>query len=112
MVFILIFIWSALTPHIFTALGSVTGAAIFAGIGFYRPHYMNSLNTLWLMLGAILGKIIAPFVMLLIYICVVCPTGIILRLLFKDILKIRHGQKAKSAWLSPSSTSVDFTKQY
>lgn len=111
-IFICIFIWSTLKTYVFIALASVTVAVLLVGIGFFRPHYMNSLNILWLMLGTVLGKIFSPLIMLAIYVGVVCPTGIILRMLRRDYLNIRHGQRAKSAWLSPSSTSVDFTKQY
>jgi len=56
-------------------------------------------NKLWFKLGILLGDIVAPIIMALIYFLAVLPTGLIVRLMGKDLLRQRLDKNAKSYWV-------------
>ena len=61
---------------------------IFLILGIFNSNLLTSMNKLWMKFGLLLGKIVSPVVMAVIYFGVVTPTGLIMRILGKDILKL------------------------
>ena len=49
-------------------------------------------------LGMLLGAIVAPIVMALVYFVTVLPTGLIMRVLGKDLVGLKLDKSAKSYW--------------
>ena len=68
-------------------------------LGLFLPKTLIVPNKLWFKFGMILGAIVAPIVMGLIFFLTVTPIGIIMRLLGKDILNQRIEKSAKSYWI-------------
>ena len=68
-------------------LWAVIVSAIFLLLAFAAPKILTLPNKLWFKFGMLLGSIIAPVVMALVYLITVLPTGLIMRLLGKDLLK-------------------------
>jgi ABC-type uncharacterized transport system permease subunit len=90
-------------------------AAAFAVIALVAPHILKPLNTLWFRFGMLLGAIIAPLVMMAIFFLVVTPTGLLMRLLGKDPLRLKRTGSEKSYWIlrtrdenNPSSMKNQF----
>ena len=65
----------------------------FSDIGFYEFKNFTPLNKLWFKLGIFLGNFIAPIIMGIIFFFVVTPTGIIMKLLGKDLIKLKKIMK-------------------
>jgi uncharacterized membrane protein len=74
-------------------------STIFFLLAFVAPHILVLPNKLWFKFGLLLGSIIAPVVMAMVYFITVLPTGIIMRVLGKDILKQKLDKSAKSYWI-------------
>ena len=74
-------------------------SAIFLFLAYVAPKILNLPNKLWFKFGILLGSIIAPIVMALVYFIAVLPTGIIMRLLGKDLLKQKLDKNTKSYWI-------------
>ena len=74
-------------------------AMVFFVLAFARPSVLAPLNRLWFRFGLLLGAIIAPIVMALIFFLTVTPTGLILRLFGKDPLNQKSDKAAKSYWI-------------
>jgi len=74
-------------------------AGIFLVIAFVAPKVLMPLNILWFKLGLLLGRIVNPVVMFLIYIIAILPTGLILRLFGKDLLLLKFDKSKKSYWI-------------
>jgi hypothetical protein len=74
-------------------------AAVFLVSGFLFPKLLKPLNWLWFKFGMLLGAIIAPIVMSLIYFIAVVPTGLIMRARGKDLLNTRLDPDAESYWI-------------
>jgi hypothetical protein len=68
-------------------------------VSFVRPALLAPFNKLWGRLGYILSKIVNPLVLGLMFFGVITPTGIIMRLAGKDILRLRLDKTAKSYWI-------------
>lgn len=56
------------------------------------------LNYVWSLIGMLLGIIISPIIMFSIYLIVVFPTGLALKLFRIDLLKLKRDNK-KSYWI-------------
>ena len=62
---------------------------IFFILGLMNSKILTPLNKAWMKFGLILGKIVSPLVMGFIFFFVVTPTGIIMRILGKDLLGLK-----------------------
>ena len=79
-------------------------AAVFLGLGLLAPGILRPLNILWFKFGLLLGRIIAPIVISLLFFIAVTPTALVMRLLRKDLLSLKFDRKAKSYWINRSKT--------
>ena len=66
---------------------------IFLILGLMNSKILAPLNRLWFKFGIILGKIISPIVMGVIFFLVVTPIGLIMRILKKDILNLKFNEQ-------------------
>jgi hypothetical protein len=101
-VFSIVFLIVALYPLISSEglhIWALTVSAIFLLLAYVAPKVLSIPNKLWFKFGVLLGSIIAPLVMALVYFVTVLPTGLIMRLLGKDLLKLNLDKNAKSYWI-------------
>ena len=54
----------------------------------------------WFKLGMLLGAVIAPLVMALVYFSTVVPLGVIMRLMGKDLLRQKMDSDASTYWIT------------
>ena len=97
-VFLLIAIWpliSSSSVRYWALVLSVT----FLILGIINSKLLSPLKVYWIKLGEILGKVIAPLVMSLVFFIILTPIGLILRIFGKDLLKLKRNKK-NSYWLS------------
>jgi Saxitoxin biosynthesis operon protein SxtJ len=80
-------------------LWSLGVAVAFAVLAFAAPQVLAPLNRLWLKLGLLLHKIVNPIVLGIMFYGVVTPTGLIMRLLGKDLLRLKRDPAAASYWI-------------
>ena len=85
---------------------------IFLFLGLTKPSVLKPLNTGWIKLGEILGKIIAPIVMLLVFFIVITPIGLMLRLFGKDILGLKFSEKVKTYWITRDKNIGPMKRQF
>ena len=74
-------------------------AAIFLLAALAVPKWLGPLNRLWMAFGLLLGKLISPIMLFLVYVVAVVPTGLIMRLRGKDPLNRRFDREAASYWV-------------
>ena len=82
----------------------------FLIITIFKPNLFTSLNKLWIKLGILLGKIISPIIMSLVFFFVVTPTGILIRILKKDVMGLKRG--AASYWITREDKVQSMKKQF
>ncbi len=88
------------------ALLFLATAVIFAILAYRSPLALRPLNRVWLKFGLLLHKIINPLVMGLLFFVVFTPTAIIMRLLRKDLLRLKKEPGVASYWI-PRSVETD-----
>ena len=89
---------------------SIILSLIFFIITIIRPNLFTYLNRLWIKFGMLLGKIISPIVMALVFFFVVTPIGILVRVLKKDVMGLKRG--APSYWINREDKIQSMKKQF
>jgi hypothetical protein len=93
-------------------LWALVVSAVFFLLAFVAPKVLVLPNRFWFKFGILLGSIIAPIVMTLVYFITVLPTGLIMRLLGKDLLKQKLDKNAKSYWIERSEPMGSMKNQF
>ena len=88
LVFLIVGIWPILDNEN-TRWWAIVISLIFLLLGIINSKILTPFNKIWIKLGELLGKIIAPIVMAFIYFIVITPTAIFLKLFKKDLLRIK-----------------------
>ena len=92
-------------------LWSIPISVIFLVLGLLNSKLLNPLNIIWVKFGELLGRIIAPIVMAIIYFIIVTPIGLFMRLIGKDLLNIKFS-KANTYWIKREKKVSSMKKQF
>tara|TARA_B100000242_G_C42802566_1_gene373272 strand:- start:171 stop:551 length:381 start_codon:yes stop_codon:yes gene_type:complete len=84
-----------MNPNVFLIIISI----IFLILGILNSKVLSPLNNLWIKLGEILGKIIAPVVMALVYFLILTPISLLVRAFGKDLLGLKYLKQQNSYWI-------------
>ena len=98
-VFLIITFWPLLNSEPIR-LWALIISLVFLILGLLNSKILVPLNKVWVKFGEFLGKIIAPIVMFLIFFTILTPIAILLKLLGKDLLKIKKNKLMKSYWIN------------
>ena len=114
-VFSIVFLIVALYPLINSEslrIWALVVSIIFFLFAFLVPKILVLPNKLWFKFGLLIGSIVAPIVMAFVYFVTVLPTGLIMRLLGKDLLKQKLDKNAKSYWVKRSEPMGSMKNQF
>ena len=92
LVFFVIFIIIALWPLLNDGnirIWSIIVSIIFLTLGLLNSKILTPFNKLWMRLGALLGIIVSPIVMGVVYFGIITPIGLIMKLFGKDVLNLK-----------------------
>ena len=92
-------IWSLIISIVFLILGLLNSKILFP------------LNKIWFKFGILLGKIISPLIMGLIFFVVVTPIGLLMRLFNKDLINLKFN-KSKSYWIEKNEPKSKMKNQF
>ena len=113
-VFFVVFLLVALYPLIHAEeirLWSLIISIIFLILGLLNSKILGPLNKIWFKFGILLGKILSPLIMGIIFFLVVTPIGFIMRLLRKDVLNLKYN-KNKSYWIEKNGPKSKMKNQF
>ena len=85
---------------------------IFLILGIINSSLLTPLNRLWVKFGEILGLIIAPIVMAIVYFIILTPVSLIVRLFGKDLLGINFTKNSNSYWIERKKKLGSMDKQF
>ena len=94
-------------PHYWSIIISV----IFLILGLLNSIYLTPLNKLWFKFGILLGQIISPIVMGIVFFVVVTPIALFMKILNKDILNLNKNNK-KTYWIEYKNKSSRMKNQF
>ena len=110
-VFLIVSLWP-LTHEGSIRIWSVIISVIFLILGLLNSKFLTPLNILWFKFGMILGNIVSPIVMGILFFLVVTPTGIMLRIVGKDLLNIKYNKKKESYWIKRETPIGTMKRQF
>tara|TARA_Y100000591_G_C21733727_1_gene645500 strand:+ start:114 stop:494 length:381 start_codon:yes stop_codon:yes gene_type:complete len=96
------------TPYYYLIFISI----IFLILGLINSKFLSPLNKIWIKFGEILGRIIAPIVMSLVYFVVLTPISLIVRIFGKDLLGIKFSKIQNSYWITRKKNVGNMDKQF
>ena len=101
LVFFVIFIIIALWPLLNNGnirIWSIIVSIIFLILGLLNSKILTPFNKLWMRLGTLLGIIVSPIVMGVVYFGIITPIGLIMKLFGKDVLNLKLDKNKKTYW--------------
>ena len=109
-VFLIIAIWPILNENNIR-LWSLIISLIFLILGIANSKLLTPLNKIWFKFGIFLGNFIAPIVMGFVYFFVVTPTGLIMKILGKDLLNLKKNNK-ETYWIKKDNSNNNLKNQF
>ena len=97
-----------MSPNIYLIVISV----IFLILGLLNSKLLSPLNNLWIKFGEILGKVIAPIVMAVVYFLILTPISLLVRLFGKDLIGMKFSNNIKSYWIKRKKHLGTMDKQF
>jgi hypothetical protein len=96
--FILISLWplahgGTVRIWLLPVAASILGSAVFA------PWLLGPLNRRWFRFGLMLGKVMTPIVMGLLFYLTITPVALLMRFLRKDPLRLKRDAATATYWL-------------
>ena len=110
-VFLLIGIYPILNdnnPRLWSLILSI----IFLILGIMKSKILTPLNLIWFKFGILLGNIVSPLIMSIIFFFVVTPIGFLMRVLKKDLLNLKFNKKDKTYWIEKSDPKSKMKNQF
>lgn len=109
--FLMLALWPLLHQHEMR-LWALVIAAIFLLLALAIPKLLAPLNRMWTSFGMLLHRIVSPLALGILFYGVVMPTGLLMRLFGKDLLRLRLDKSANSYWIqrSPSGPTPESLK--
>ncbi len=96
------------------AVAALSAALLFGVAALLSPQLLTPLNRLWYGLGLLLGKIVSPIVLGVIFFVLITPVSLVTRLFGRDELKIKK-RSVDSYWVDrspPGPPSDSYKNQY
>ena len=110
-IFLLIALWPLLNYENIR-IWSLIVSIIFLALGLINSKILTPLNKLWFKFGILLGSVVSPIVMGIIYFGIVTPIGILLRLTGKDVLNLKRNENKKSYWIKKDKNDSNMKNQF
>ena len=110
-VFLIISLWplkNGNTLNFYFLVASI----IFLILGVFNSKLLSPLNKAWIKFGEILGLIIAPIVMGLVYFVILTPVSLIVRLFGKDLLGLKFKKENETYWIKRKKNLTSMDKQF
>ena len=110
LVFLVIGIWPILNDE-GLRWWSIIISLIFLFLGIINSKFLTPFNKIWIKIGELLGRVLAPIVMAMIYFFIVTPMAILLKLLRKDLLKVKFNSD-NSYWIKRDKKLGSMKRQF
>ena len=81
-------------------------------ITLFLPNALKPLNIILINVGLFLGKILNPIILSIIYLTVMIPTALFVKLFIKDPMKRKFEKDKKTYWIESNKDSFDFDNQF
>ena len=91
---------------------AISLAILMIALTFFKPKSLSTIATLWILLGGLLGKIVTPILLFIIYIISIITTSLILKLFNIRLMDLKFDKTRSSYWDSRSPETSDMKNQF
>ena len=109
-VFLLISFWPSIDGQSLR-IWALTVSLIFLVLGLLNSKLLSPFNLIWVKFGEVLGRIIAPIAMGVVYFIIITPIGLFMRLIGKDLLRTKFS-KNNSYWIKREKNIGSMKRQF
>ena len=86
---------------------SLATATVFLILAVGCPSSLKKLNKAWMRVGLLLNHIVSPIALGIIFFSTVLPIGLLMRLMGKDVLRLKFDSKAETYWIDRTPPGPD-----
>ena len=90
---------------------SIIVAIIFLVLGLLNSKILTPLNRIWFRFGILLGSLVSPIVMSIVFFGVVTPISFMMKLFNKNLLTLKKDNKS-SYWINSSKIKSKMKNQF
>ena len=90
---------------------SIIIAIIFLVLGLLNSKILTPLNRIWFRFGILLGSLVSPIVMSIVFFAVVTPISFMMKLFNKNLLTLKKDNKS-SYWINSSKIKSKMKNQF
>ena len=109
-VFLLISFWPSIEGQSLR-IWALTVSLIFLVLGLLNSKLLTPFNLIWVKFGEVLGRIVAPIAMGVVYFIIITPIGLFMRLIGKDLLRTKFS-KNNSYWIKREKNIGSMKRQF
>ena len=113
-VFLIVALWPLVSGGTLRWWSLIVSALVLL-VTVAAPVLLTIPNRLWMRFGLLLGHIISPVALAILFYAVVTPTGLLMRALGKDNLRLRRSVSSESYWIKrdpPGPTPDSMSNQF
>jgi len=110
LIFSLLFFYKDWLPNLRTIF-AVIGICLFT-CGIVIPKSLNLVYKIWMGFAFALGWIVSRFIIVILFIFVLTPIGLLAKLFGKKFLDIDFCNKKESYWIPRENKSIDYEKMF
>ena len=109
-VFLIIALWPILKQNEIR-IWSIIISFIFLILGLLNSKFLIPLKILWIKFGFFIGKYVSIITMGIIFFLIITPIGVLMRLLGKDLLRLKKSNN-NSYWLKKDNQNSSMKNQF
>ena len=109
-VFVIISFWPLLNDGNIK-VWSIILAIFFLILGLINSRILTPLNIVWYKFGILLGSVVSPIVMGIVFFAAVTPTSLLMKIFGKNLLGLKKNNK-RSYWIERSQIKSKMNNQF
>ena len=90
---------------------SIFIAVIFLILGLLNSRILTPFNKIWFKFGVLLGNLISPIILGIIFFLIITPTSLIMKILGKNLLNLKKNNKS-SYWVERPKIKSKMKNQF
>lgn len=104
--FAVIALWPLLNSNEIRIWAGIT-SFVFLVVSLFIPVILAPLNKIWFRFGLLLHHIVNPIIMAVMFFLIFTPVALMLKVMRKDLLRLRLDKKANTYWIDRDPPGPD-----
>ena len=105
-IFICLFVYFFIKEHNNLSFFFLLISIIFLCVSYIKNELLLPLNKGWMYIGYLIGKIISPIVLGLLFFIIITPIALVMRIIKRDELLLKNDKNKNSYWVLRKNNSI------